>query len=115
MSTPVTPLSKRALAAWLKSAPTAARNWCQSTGFTAEPGQVALLPDEKGNLSGVAVGVEDETTLWSLGHLSTALPAGDYRLAGKLKRTKKNPSPSAGASRAIASPATRKTPRSSPP
>lgn len=71
-------VSKKTFAAWLKSADATARRWCEATGFKAEAGQVALLPDEKGNLAGVAIGIEEKPDLWALAALPETLPPGNY-------------------------------------
>ena len=77
-------LTKDRLPAWLAEAPERERNWLTATGFGAEPGKHALVPDENGRLSRVAVGFgeggEAGAGIWALAGLPDALPEGSYRL-----------------------------------
>ena len=45
---PITALTKDQLPAWLDKAAQRERNWLTSTGFSAEPGKHALVPEETG-------------------------------------------------------------------
>ena len=47
-----------ALKVWLTVQTPWLQNWLQTTGFKAEAGQVALVPDEDGEIGGVVVGYE---------------------------------------------------------
>jgi leucyl aminopeptidase len=53
--------------------------WLETTGFRGAPGKVALVPDMKGNLRAVLVGVVRDD-LYALSPLPQNLPPGDYRL-----------------------------------
>ena len=78
---PIAVLSKAGLEAWRESAPARERDWAAATGFTGEPGKLALVPDKAGKLGRVLVGAsEDEATMWALAGLSENLPEGNYRL-----------------------------------
>jgi leucyl aminopeptidase len=77
---PVTVLSKAELASWRETAPARERDWAAAIGFTGEAGKLALVPDEKGKLGRVLVGMsEDEAAMWALAGLSESLPEGNYR------------------------------------
>ena len=79
---PIVALSKAGFAAWRETAPARERDWAAATGFTAEAGKLALVPDEAGRFGRVLVGMpEDEAAMWALAGLSETLPEGSYRLA----------------------------------
>ena len=81
---PLVVLTKDRLPAWLAAAPERERNWLTATGFGAEPGKLALVPDETGRLAQVIVGLGDGTDagggMWTLAGLPDALPEGCYHL-----------------------------------
>jgi len=78
---PLMALGKAELAAWRESAAARERDWVQATGFTAETGKTALVPDKNGKLARVLVGTGDnEATMWAVAGLSETLPEGSYRL-----------------------------------
>ncbi len=78
---PVLAVSKAGLAAWRDGAPAREREWAMATGFTGEAGKVALLPDKKGGLGRVLVGIEEgEAAMWAFAGLSDTLPEGSYRI-----------------------------------
>jgi leucyl aminopeptidase len=81
---PIVLLAKERLGPWLAEAHDYARNWLAATGFAAEPGAFALVPDEAGRLGRVVVGLggkeEPGAALWALAGLPDALPDGNYRL-----------------------------------
>jgi leucyl aminopeptidase len=78
---PITVSRKKELPAWRETASERERDWVAATGFTAEPGKIALVPDTAGGLGRVLVGLgDDDAAIWALGGLPEALPAGDYRL-----------------------------------
>jgi leucyl aminopeptidase len=83
---PVALIAKDRLPGWLAEAHDNERNWLAATGFTAEPGAFALVPDAKGRLGRVVVGLgdgnqkESGAAIWALAGLPDALPDGAYRL-----------------------------------
>jgi leucyl aminopeptidase len=77
---PVTPLSEKRLAIWLKEQSAQLQSWLKAAGFKAKPGSWCLVPDGRGQPARVLVGVEEGFDRWSLGVLPGALPAGTYRL-----------------------------------
>jgi leucyl aminopeptidase len=56
--------------------------WAEATRFAAEPGKFLLLPDDRGRLARVLVGLAEGDTLWGLAACPDALPEGNYRLDG---------------------------------
>ena len=79
---PLTPVSKAGLAAWREAAPPRERDWVAATGFVGDAGKLALIPDKKGGIGQVLVGMaEGEAAMWACAGLSEALPEGNYRLA----------------------------------
>src|ERR1700682_493647 len=78
---PITVLTKAGFEAWRETAPARERDWVAATGFTAESGKLALVPDKTGKLGRVLVGLgEDEAAMWALAGLCEPLREGNYRL-----------------------------------
>jgi leucyl aminopeptidase len=80
---PIALLPKSALAGFLAEAGGRERAWLERTGFAAEAGKFALLPDEKGGLARVVLGLGDDPAserMWALAGLPEALPEGEYRV-----------------------------------
>ncbi len=77
---PITPVAAAGLDAWLAAAEGRIAAWVRATGFKAKAGEVALLPDDRGGLARVLLGVEaaDRTGLWDYAGLPGSLPAGRY-------------------------------------
>jgi leucyl aminopeptidase len=77
---PLVAVGKSMLAAWRESASPTERDWAAATGFAADAGKLALLPDREGRLGRVLVGVPDgEAAMWAFAGLSETLPPGRYR------------------------------------
>jgi leucyl aminopeptidase len=79
---PLTPVTRDGLDGRLASLDETARRWLAATGFTAEPGKLALVPARDGRLQRVRVGVKPEDGIWALAGLPDALPEGNYALDG---------------------------------
>jgi leucyl aminopeptidase len=77
---PIHSLDQKGLEHWLKSADPAAAKWVTSTGFKADRGRWMAVPGADGSLSCVLSGREAGDRLWSLAHLPSQLPEGDYEL-----------------------------------
>ena len=78
---PLIAVSKAGLAAWRETAPARERDWVAATGFAGESGKLALVPDKKGGLGRVLVGMADgEAAMWAFAGLSDTLPEGAYRI-----------------------------------
>ena len=84
---PIVPIAAAGLDAWVAGADGRAASWVRATGFKAKPGEVALLPDDKGGLARVLLGVESagRTGLWDYAGLPGALPAGRYALDSEIE------------------------------
>jgi leucyl aminopeptidase len=59
------------------------KRWLEANGFDAAPGTLALLPDAKGNLERVLVGVDRNDPLGAIAGLPYRLPIGRYCLASE--------------------------------
>jgi len=77
-------VSAAELDGWLKRQSAFVRNWVKDTGFTASAQDYLLLPDTKGQLAGVLVGIAAQPDLLALAHLPNVLPLGTYELAGNI-------------------------------
>jgi leucyl aminopeptidase len=71
MTIPIRPIDRKSL----KSHPK--RDWLAATGFNAEPGTFAFLPDRS-----VVAAPNDGDAVWRFAHLPMKLPQGTYRLDG---------------------------------
>ncbi|MBL8835491.1 MAG: leucyl aminopeptidase family protein [Alphaproteobacteria bacterium] len=77
----LTVLTKSEFAAWLKKAPAPRRRFVEQSGFTAAPGEIALLPAADGAIAGVLAGIRGNggpDDLWAAAGLAQKLPAGVY-------------------------------------
>lgn len=83
---PVTPVAAAGLEAWAAAADGRAANWLRATGFKAKPGEIALVPDEKGGIARVLLGVESagRIGLWEFAGLPGALPQGRYAVDAEI-------------------------------
>lgn len=77
----IVPLRAQRLEAWVKGEAPSVGQWVRSSGFTAKPGSVCLVPGADGGLAQVLVGIEEGLDRWSIASLPAALPKGDYKLA----------------------------------
>lgn len=78
---PLVAVSKAGLAAWRETAAARDRDWVAAIGFAGDAGKLALVPDKKGGLGRVLVGVaEGEAATWAFAGLSDTLPEGAYRI-----------------------------------
>jgi len=79
-ATPLIAVDPRQLRRVLGKFGAATAAWVRSSGFRAEPGKVCLLPDSRGGLRAVLVGVARTDDLYALAGLPQSLPPGTYRL-----------------------------------
>ena len=87
-ATPLWPVSRDRLAAWLDGEGGAHAAWVRSAGFDAAPGTLLPLPGTSGTdavVGGVLLGVPEEPDLWAYGGCARALPPATYRIAGELE------------------------------
>src|SRR5947209_3947571 len=82
-SLPIHVVDGKHYAAWLKSQPPTTKHWLESNNFKASTGSYCLLPSKDGAIAGVVCGVDEKTDLWSIAHLTNALPVQSYHLEGK--------------------------------
>jgi len=54
--------------------------WVRQTEFRGKPGTRCLVPDARGNLRAVLIGIDRPDDVYALSSLPPALPAGTYRL-----------------------------------
>ena len=76
-STPITPVDKDTLDAWLKKQDAPTQAWVKSSGFKASDGAMLLVPDAKGNLSRVLWGAGKDDSLYTYADLPGKLPKND--------------------------------------
>jgi leucyl aminopeptidase len=81
---PIVPVTRDGFAKWARSLSASARTWLDQSGFNGEIGTHALIPDEKGRIARVAVGVEQAGHIFALGGLAMTLPARTYSLEADL-------------------------------
>ena len=77
-ATPITPLTRDDLNAWLERAEPAAKRWVESNGFQAKPDTHCLIPDKHGKAARVLAGIGDANDPFCLARLTTMLPPGRY-------------------------------------
>lgn len=77
-------VSKKQLTQLKKRLSPANQAWLESNQYQASRGQVCLLPDEKGRIRQVLVGVKDKQDWQALASACLKLPAGKYQLASKM-------------------------------
>jgi leucyl aminopeptidase len=77
----LTAVAKDGFATWLETQPAREREWLKATGFAAEPGKFAFLPDESGRPARVVVGADlAKDPVWALAGFPETLPEGRYKL-----------------------------------
>lgn len=70
---------------WIKEQNVHEQTWLKANGFNAESGTFCLIPNAKGDVESVVVGLKDENDFWAAGALPKALPAGHYFIAEGLQ------------------------------
>ncbi len=84
---PILILTPNDFSGWLSKQNRVIKNWIDSTGLIAEPGATCLLPDANGHVTHALCIVSDVKNPWSVGHLPTVLPEGDYHFDANLSET----------------------------
>ena len=74
------PIEAHRLEDWRASAAPEAAAWAGSAGFSAKPGATCLVPDRRGRLASVLVGVAAGDDPWALAAVPGAVPPGAYHL-----------------------------------
>jgi leucyl aminopeptidase len=75
---PITPVIAEQFDEWLLTQPDKTQNWLSANNFKAKPESFCLLPDDKGSLARVLVGIKNIDDFWAWGSLSTLLPFNNY-------------------------------------
>ena len=83
---PITVVPAARFDAWRDRQPKATRNWLAGTGFRGKNGRSALLPATDGGVARVVFVLAKDADLWSWSALASGLPAGSYRIDGRLAR-----------------------------
>ena len=82
-SIPITLLTEKDYAGWLKRQPARAAHWLKAHEFSGKPGSFCILPDTSGKPAGVAAGISDPPSLWDIAGLPIKLPSGIYHIDWK--------------------------------
>src|SRR4051812_48306790 len=69
---------------WIKNQPAVTRHWLEANDFKPAPAKYCLIPAADGALAGVVCGVDENPDLWSIAHLTNALPPKLYHLEGRV-------------------------------
>jgi leucyl aminopeptidase len=77
---PILATDRKRLAKLLESLAPSERRWAEASDFDAAPQSFAVIPDAKGAVARVLVGVRDGNDPWSLAGLALKLPRGRYAL-----------------------------------
>lgn len=77
---------------WHKALSSTAANWCDSTGFKGNAGQILKLPARNGGLGRVALGLGQRgvADLWQFAALRGAIPNGVYQLSEPLSESEQD-------------------------
>lgn len=79
-ATPIFATDARRLDKLLASLAVAERKWSESSGFDGAPDTHCTIPDRRGGIARVLVGVSDAEDPWALAALPLKLPLGCYEL-----------------------------------
>ena len=82
--TPIQIIAKTAFDEFLQQQDATTQNWLVKTEFKALAGSVATIPDNNGNIAKVLFVIGKESDPGFYARLTSALPAGDYRIASDL-------------------------------
>ena len=74
------PVDRAGFTAWEKQASAVQRQWADSSGFEARPGQLLPLQDADGCIESVLFGMQDDSWLYQLAGIYRSLPPGRYSL-----------------------------------
>ena len=92
---PIVPIARDKIDAALKAHPASVQKWAHASGFGARSGEVCLVPDADGGIAKVLFGLGHSSggasgaakagaDIWVWAHLAEALPAGQFRIQGRL-------------------------------
>lgn len=77
---PLTLVTEKDYAAWLKRQVVRVRNWLGTQDYQAKSGRFSLIPGADGTLDGVVAGISAPPSLWDIAGLSSQLPEATYHL-----------------------------------
>lgn len=77
---PLRPVTAHGMRLFLSEASAEVKAWVKAHHFKAKAGGFLCLPDEKGSIREVLVGLDHKPDIWALAALPSALPYGLYRL-----------------------------------
>lgn len=66
---------------WLANQEQMVQTWVANSGYKNEAGNVAIVPDQSGQIAFIICCSTDKNNLWSVASLSTQLPPGVYQFA----------------------------------
>ncbi len=81
---PVTIVRADGYQAWLRKQPQTRRDWLKQVSFAGATGASAVFPAADGEDAGAVFVLGGDSDMWSWSGLATQLPAGSYRLVGRL-------------------------------
>lgn len=61
------------------------KRWLESSGFKAVPNTFRAVPDQRGQVAKVYVGIKDPKDIFALAAMPKALPDGEYEIKGSFK------------------------------
>jgi leucyl aminopeptidase len=79
-SIPLIPVLHNQYSAWLKKQPAFVANWLQDNAFKADAHTFCIVPDSKGKMSQIIVGLPPHPDLFAFAHLPLSLPEGAYHM-----------------------------------
>ena len=74
-------INNDAFSDWFAAQPERIRTLVTANRFTAKPGELIVIPGDKGDDWSVAIGAAKAADFWYLAGVASKLPAGTYRLA----------------------------------
>lgn len=77
---PLTLVSESQYENWLRNQDEFTLNWLMNNNYKIKPHSYCLIPNRKGAIAKVLVGVAETIDLWSIAHLPMSLPVGFYAL-----------------------------------
>jgi len=76
----ILPITKANFTSWFSKQDAMTQKWLLAANFTAEPGQISLIPTNDGTIKQVLLGIDGHNSLWSLADCPKVLPAGSYHI-----------------------------------
>ena len=68
------------LSNWVKTQDTTVDKWLNATNFSAKPGTICYIGNQKGGIERVLFGISADDDIWSIGLLPSLLQEGIYQL-----------------------------------